>query len=281
MNIVNNLEKRSKLFWAITGIVLLFGVGAVDFLTGYEISFSLFYLFPIILVAWFAGRPLGVATSIASAVIWLVVDITSGHIYSRPLIHYWNGTIRFGFFIVVTLLMSALKNALEHQKELSHIDNLTGAINSRFFSELVQKEIDRFQRHSRPFTVVYIDFDNFKAVNDDFGHSIGDKVLCTAVKYAKLLLRKIDVIARLGGDEFALLLPETDQAGAKVAISKIQIGLLDEMHKNNWPVTFSIGVLTCVNMPQTTDELIKRADELMYLVKKNGKNSINYSVYTG
>jgi diguanylate cyclase (GGDEF)-like protein len=84
----------------------------------------------------------------------------------------------------------------------------------------------------------------------------------------------------LGGDEFALLLPETDQSAAKVVIPKIQAGLLDEMRKNGWPITFSIGVLTCNHTPRTSDELIKQADALMYSVKNNGKNSISYSVYS-
>jgi PleD family two-component response regulator len=76
-------------------------------------------------------------------------------------------------------------------------------------------------------------------------------------------------------------LPETDQTGARVTFSKIQIGLLDEMRRNNWPVTFSIGVVTCISTPQTSDELVKQADDLMYSVKNNGKNGIIYSVYTG
>ncbi|MFA4915140.1 MAG: GGDEF domain-containing protein [Syntrophales bacterium] len=107
-------------------------------------------------------------------------------------------------------------------------------------------EIERSQRHKHPFTVTYFDLDNFKTVNDRFGHSMGDNVLCTVVRYAKTHLRKMDIVARLGGDEFAFLLPETDQVQARVAISKIQISLLDEMYRNDWPVTFSIGVLTCI-----------------------------------
>jgi diguanylate cyclase (GGDEF)-like protein len=140
-------------------------------------------------------------------------------------------------------------------------------------------EIDRFQRNKQPFTVSYIDLDNFKAVNDNFGHNVGDDVLSAVVRQIKNLLRKTDFIARLGGDEFVLILPDTDQAGAQLLISKIQISLLEEMQKNKWPVTFSIGVLTCINIPQTVNELIKQADDLMYSVKNNGKNSINYSIY--
>ncbi len=280
MKLVQSLEKRNKSFWTITGAILIAGVGVVDFLTGYEISFSLFYLLPISLVTWFAERRLGIVASITSAIVWLVVESTSRHPYSHTVIYFWNSAIRFGFFIIGTLLLSALKSALEHEKDLARIDNLTGAVNARFFAELVQMEIERSRRYNHPLSVAYLDLDNFKTVNDHFGHSTGDKVLYTVVKYAKNQLRKVDIVARLGGDEFAILLPETDQAEAQVAISKIQIELLDEMRRNNWPVTFSIGVLTCIEMPQTTDELIKKADNLMYSVKNGGKNSITYSSYT-
>ncbi len=281
MKIVVFLEKRSVFFWAITGIVLITVTGVVDFLTGYEIAFSLFYLFPVFLVTWFGGRSLGAVISVASALVWLLADFASGHPYSHPAIYYWNSAIRFGFFIIVTLLLSALKKAHEHEWELARTDNLTGAVNGRSFSELLQNEIDRSRRYRHPFTVVYIDLDDFKTVNDHFGHSEGDKVLYTIVKHAKSQLRKTDHVARLGGDEFAFLLPETDQAGAQISIPKIQTSLLDEMQRNNWPVTFSIGVLTCVCKPQTSDELVKRADGLMYSVKSNGKNGINYSIYGG
>ena len=75
--------------------------------------------------------------------------------------------------------------------------------------------------------------------------------------------------------------PETDQDAAQIAVSKIQCALLDEMRRNDWPVTFSIGALTCLDAQITTDEMIKRADALMYAVKDNGKNGIRYAVYAG
>ncbi len=281
MNFVTFLENRSKPFWMISGIILIAGVGLADFLTGYEIAFSLFYLVPVFLATWFAGIYLGIITSIASAMVWLVADLASGHPYSHPAIYYWNSIIRFGFFIIVTLLLSALKKANEHERELARVDSLTGAVNARFFYELVQLEIERSQRYRHPFTLAYLDLDNFKAVNDRFGHSVGDKVLYTIVKHARDHLRKTDIVGRLGGDEFAILLPETDQAGAQASISKIQTSLLDEMSRNDWQVTFSIGVLTCLSKLQTSDELVKQADELMYSVKNNGKNGIRYSQFTG
>jgi diguanylate cyclase (GGDEF)-like protein len=109
----------------------------------------------------------------------------------------------------------------------------------------------------------------------------GDQALQVVASSVQKHVRKNDILARLGGDEFALLLPHTNQDSARSALQKIQNELLKEMQRNNWPITFSIGVLTCRFAPSSTDELIKIVDELMYLVKREGKNSIIYSTYDG
>jgi diguanylate cyclase (GGDEF)-like protein len=93
-------------------------------------------------------------------------------------------------------------------------------------------------------------------------------------------LRKTDVVARLGGDEFALLIPETKQESAQFVISKLQHHILAGMQQNDWPVTLSIGVLTCIDSPHATEEAIIRVDDLMYSVKRGGKNVIKYATYT-
>ena len=281
MDFLSSLQKQSKPFWIIIGFLLIGGVGILDFLTGYELAFSLFYLIPVSLVAWLTSRRLGILASLASAFVWLIADVAAGHSYSHPFIYAWNTFIRFSFFILTVFLLSTLKRVLERERELARTDYLTGAINSHLFYDFVQMEIDRIQRYKHPFTLAYIDLDNFKTVNDQFGHSIGDQVLCALVNSARKYLRKTDVVARLGGDEFALLLPETNQESARVTFSKIQNGLLEEMRQSHWPITFSIGVLTCSTAPQTTDELVYMTDELMYSVKLNGKNAIKYSTFAG
>ena len=279
MNFTTWPEKRNILFWVVTGIACISATGVIDYLTGYEIAFSAFYLFPISLLTWFAGKRLGIAASIASALVGLLADLETGHSSAHPAIYIWNSLIRLSFFIIVTFLLSALRKAHEREMELARIDSLTGAVNARFFSEMVRMEIERSLRNKQPFTIACIDLDNFKSLNDSFGLSMGDKALCTIVKQAKSQLRKADVVARVGGDEFAFLLPETNQAAAQAALQRVHTSLLDEVGKNGWPLTFSMGVLTCIKTTQTSDELIKRANELMYWAKKNGTNSIHYSVY--
>jgi diguanylate cyclase (GGDEF)-like protein len=280
VNIIQRFEKHRKLFWSTVGFALIVLLGAIDYLTGYEMAFSLFYLIPITLVAWFAGSSLGIVISVAGAISWLIADVTAGHIYTSLFIPTWNTITRLGFFLIITFLLSILKKALEHEKELARIDDLTGAANRRAFYEIARMEINRSARYKHPFTVAYVDLDSFKAINDTYGHNVGDILLRTVVGKMRMHLRSVDMVARLGGDEFAVLLPETGPEAAQIAVEKLQRELLTEMQNHHWPVTFSIGVLTCSNPLSTVDVILKLADSLMYTVKNSGKNGIIYSVYS-
>lgn len=112
---------------------------------------------------------------------WLAADAGAGHSYPHVLVMCWNALTRFGVFLLVSLLISELRGALDHLRELSRTDSLTGAVNFRHFQELVRTEIDRSERYKRTFTLAYIDADNFKAVNDIYGHSVGDRLLRSVV----------------------------------------------------------------------------------------------------
>jgi len=273
--IILNLEQIGKPLWSILGVLLLCIVAALDYVTGAELSFSIFYLIPIILLTWATNGNIGISIAFISAGIWLLIDVISTPQNSNSFVYFWNAIIRLGFFLVPVLL---LKN-LEREKEHARTDFLTGAMNSRFFHETAQRELDRSVRYQHPFTVAFIDIDNFKSINDTFGHTFGDKVLRTISQNIQRNLRKTDTIARVGGDEFTILLPEVDTDAARIAISKMQHKLMDEMLENKWPVTFSIGVITLQSPHLTVDEILGRADKIMYSVKNYGKDNIKYATY--
>jgi diguanylate cyclase (GGDEF)-like protein len=277
MNLLASLEKQSKTFLVFVGFMFIGIIGLIDYLTGNDFGFSVFYVLPILLVTWFTNQRLGFIVSFASAIAWLIADIAASQPYSFSLVSFWNSFIRLAFFIIIALLLSELKKSLE----LARIDHLTTAINSRYYYELVQMELNRSQRNQHPFTIAYIDLDNFKAVNDQLGHAVGDQVLIALVSSVSKVIRKSDFIARLGGDEFAVLFPETDQEDARIIFSKIQKSFVEAVQQNKWSITFSVGILTCRVAPQTSDELIGMADELMYLAKSDGKNTVKYSTYAG
>jgi len=278
LNFSENIEKRNKSFIIAIGFILIGVLGIIDTLTGKELDFSLFYVIPILIVTWHTGLGLGIVFSLISALVWLLSDVLSGNVTLLS-IYAWNTLTRLGFFLTIAFLLSRLLTVLEHEREIAHKDYLTGALNSLFFYNVLQMEINRSLRYKNLFTIAYIDLDNIKTVNDEFGHATGDEVLCFVVNQIKNSLRKVDVVARLGGDEFALLMPETNQKSAQVVLSKLQHNILAGMQKNNWPVTLSIGVLTYIDTPPTANEAIKKVDDLMYSVKKSSKNNIKYATY--
>jgi diguanylate cyclase (GGDEF)-like protein len=278
LNLLENIEKQNKSFIIAIGYIIIGVLGIIDTLTGKELDFSLFYVIPILIVTWHTGLGPGIVFSLISALVWLLSDVLSGHVTLLS-IYAWNTLIRLGFFLTIAFLLSRLLTVLEHEREIAHKDYLTGALNSLFFYNVLQMEINRSLRYKNLFTIAYIDLDNIKTVNDEFGHATGDEVLCFVVNQIKNSLRKVDVVARLGGDEFALLMPETNQKSAQVVLSKLQHNILAGMQKNNWPVTLSIGVLTYIDTPPTANEAIKKVDDLMYSVKKSSKNNIKYATY--
>src|SRR4030043_139269 len=256
--------------------VIVGSVGILNHLTGPDLSIWILYLIPIFLVTWFSERWIGILISSVSASTWLIAAFTSGATYMDQAIPYCNYTARLCSFVILSALLSALKKAMEKEKEASRIDFLTRVGNSRYFIELANMEINRAHRYEHPLTVVYIDLDNFKAINDRFGHSRGDNLLRLVADTIKNNIRLTDTVVRMGGDEFAILLPETGPELAEAITRKIQKINLELMQKNGWPVTFSIGVVTFISPPSTVDEILKRSDNLMYSAKNNGKNTIKY-----
>ena len=167
-----------------------------------------------------------------------------------------------------------LQAALESEKNLSRVDFLTGIPNRRMFYQALTLEGKRSRRYGRAITLVYIDVDNFKYLNDHFGHATGDELLKVIGETLESSVRSTDMAARLGGDEFAILLPETDESNAGVIVAKLRQNLNNAIGPKGWPVTFSFGVVTFPIALDSTEEMIKRADEFMYEAKRGGKSAV-------
>jgi diguanylate cyclase (GGDEF)-like protein len=199
--------------------------------------------------------------------------------YKMPFVYYWNFLSRLITFSFFAYVLAFLKTRNEEIAWLANNDALTGLLNRRRFYEVTGVELERIGRYSRPFTLVYIDLDFFKEINDTLGHHVGDDLLRTVGSILKANLRTVDVAARLGGDEFAVLLPEADRESAEYYLTRIRRLLLDEMERHQWPVTFSIGAVTYYGVPTSIDEVLEKADGLMYSVKREGRNKIKQDVH--
>lgn len=255
-------------------ILSLSFIGVIDYLTGAELSFSIFYLLPILSITWFLNKTWGIVLSVFGATIWIASDIYSHAVYSNFFIPYWNGFVRFSFFMIFTFLVSWTKTGWDMEKKLARTDPLTGVRNFRSFYEMAELELERAVRHNSIFSIAYMDLDNFKTVNDTRGHSVGDRLLRLVAEIMTDNLRKIDIAARLGGDEFVVLLPDADEDSAVVVLDRIRKKLLEAMESNGWPITFSIGIATFHRAPGSVNQMIKEADAVMYDVKSSGKNRI-------
>lgn len=274
-------EKKNSIFWVGTGVALIGVLGMFDYLTGNEIVFSLFYLLPILLVTLAVSQQMGVFISFLSALMLLAAEIAAGISYSHPAIYFWNTLIRTSFFSFFAYLVAALHQAQKEEQLAARTDFISGAVNARYFNELLQMEMERIRRYPHPFTVVFIDIDDFKRVNDLFGHKVGDTVLRFVAEELRSQLRKSDVVARVGGDEFALLLPSVRQPDAEAVLSKVHASLMEAVRRINVPVTFSMGVVTCITPPHAAEQVINLADELMYTVKNSTKNDIRFITLGG
>ena len=277
--VIEYIDRQPKQIAIVLGLLLVLSITYIRYATGPELAFSVFYLLPICMVTWFAGRKAGILISLLSSASWLMADTSMENAFSSYLIPYINQTLRLFVFIFITYIISALRKELESERALSRTDVLTGISNRRAFFELAEIEVSRAYRYSRPFTVIYLDLDNFKMVNDSYGHETGDKVLVLVSDIIKNNIRNIDIFSRLGGDEFVLFLPEIEKNSAKAIAQKLQSILLMEMNNNQWPVTFSIGVACFINNNYSLDEIINKADDLMYKVKSTGKKTIKLEVF--
>jgi diguanylate cyclase (GGDEF)-like protein len=261
-------------------LALSFVIGLVDYLTGPDFTFSPFYLIPPSLAAWKMSRQLALFAAFINSLTWLWVDFSSGRFQPTLPVYAWNFTSRLMSLLVVGLLISWLRKSMDHEKRLATTDPLTNVLNSRAFNEALDLEIKRSLRYEHALTLVYLDVDNFKSVNDRFGHKIGDHVLATIGNLLRNSIRQNDVLGRLGGDEFAVLLVETDPIEAHTVVAKFQEMLTLTIQENNWPISLSFGVLTCTNTFCSAEKMISVADELMYTVKKGTKNNANFAIYS-
>jgi diguanylate cyclase (GGDEF)-like protein len=189
-----------------------------------------------------------------------------------------------GMLRAVRLLLEpaavALDNALllKRAEALSVTDDLTHLYNSRYLNLVLRRETKRASRSGRPLSLLFIDLDGFKAVNDTHGHLFGSRALVEAAAVIRSSARETDVVARFGGDEFALVLPDTGGEGAyavgerireRIAAHKFLADDGLDMH-----LTASVGVATLPDVAASAEELVQAADKAMYQVKETGKNGI-------
>ncbi|MCL2925173.1 MAG: diguanylate cyclase [Trichodesmium sp. MAG_R04] len=168
-----------------------------------------------------------------------------------------------------------LKNALAEVQKIANTDPLTKALNRRRLFNLGYQEFNRVTIYGTALSILLMDLDNFKKINDNYGHQAGDQALCTVVKSIKNTIRNVDFLGRYGGEEFMAILPETNGKKALILaeeIRKMVSSNIIKTDKGSILLTISIGVSTYSAKDQSLDDMISRADKAVYQAKQQGRN---------
>lgn len=261
-------------FACVLALILAAMVAAADYVSGDHVPLMACYLPSVTIITWSCSASAGTAFAIICATVWLIDDFLGLPGAELAAEELWHAGSHMIFFQIIVMTLARLKTVYDQEHQNARTDGLTELLNAKAFHERVEEEIARSQRHRATVSVAFVDCDNFKAVNDTYGHAEGDRLLRTIAHEMRESVRKFDVLARMGGDEFAILLPDTDADDANLVIRRMQEQLSAAMARNDWPVTFSIGVAVHEAPPSCAEELIRGADKLMYAVKHEHKDGI-------
>jgi diguanylate cyclase (GGDEF)-like protein len=264
----------------VVGLALVLGIWLVDRSVSEDYRLYALYLLPIGLVAWRCGRLWAVLLSLLAVGLWTFGDPEVGQMWDRSQgTTLWNVAMRLGTFLAASLVAAKLRADFDRERDLARTDQVTGAPNRHRFVEAAEAELERARRYGRSFAVAYVDVDDFKRLNDQQGHDAGDAALRRTAEVIAAHLRVPDVFARIGGDEFAILLPETGAEAVREVADRLRQKLLEAAGQAGWPITFSIGVAGFAAPPGSAEDMLRRADELMYEAKRSGKNRIACRVF--
>lgn len=264
-----------ELMRAVAALLLCGGLLASDLVT--SVHWNEAQLYPLALIPLYRVQ--------SRLLIWAVAGVAVGF----TILGYWaappddpfGGGIVNRLFAILLVGMTALAmiKVAQYEVELvgqSVVDPLTGLLNRRRFGELTAQEEARARRHGQPLSVLMLDIDHFKRINDSHGHGVGDLAIKALAGACAARIRPHDVLARFGGEEFVLCLPQTDTEGALVVAERIRKGVEQIGVTAGGRViqfTVSIGIAT-YRVGQGFDELLQCADEALYRAKQNGRNRV-------
>jgi diguanylate cyclase (GGDEF)-like protein len=279
--LVRPLSSRSRALLLVLTFALVLVVGVIDFFTGPQLSFSIFYVVPIGVAAWIGGRKGAAWAAVLSTVALVAADLLGAAQHRALSVVFGTDIFRVVVFVLIAALLSELRVLLEAERDLALLDPLTGVANVRRFAELAEAEIYRARRYGRPLSVAFIDVDDFKRINTEIGHTGGDAVLRAIATQIRSTTRASDTVARLGGDEFVVLFPETGAAAAERLLVRLAERLGSVGVWSGRPVSLSIGLATFATAPSGVDQIIEWSDRLMYEAKEAGKDRLVHHVVGG
>jgi diguanylate cyclase (GGDEF)-like protein len=272
------LEPRTRVLLAGSAVVVA-AVAYLDYFTGTELRIFPLYFLPILAVSLRMGYGPGLGTAAVCAAAWELSNHLAGMRGSRPGIGVANLLVMGIAFGAIAWLGGRQRVWLRREQAISRTDGLTGLLNGRGFYEAAATELARSNRYRHPLTLAYVDLDDFKGINDRFGHARGDAVLVAVARALRRACRSTDIIGRLGGDEFVILFPETGRDAAEAALVKVRSRVQEHGSQHGARVTASIGSASFATPPSDVEVLVHEADTAMYAVKASGKGALRCVAY--
>jgi diguanylate cyclase (GGDEF)-like protein len=268
------------------GIPMVLGIGWIDYLSGPDIGLSILYLVPIAIVAWFGTAEQAAVCALLAGFCWLGADYAWRRELTRTVL--WNNFTLVliqvaGAYLVnrfrrdrddLRILNLELEHALKREAQIARTDVLTGLPNSRAFLEVLEREVARAKREKGGLCMLFLDVDNFKAVNDYYGHAVGDEVLKKIGNLIVDVVRASDVVARMGGDEFGVLLWHIRKEEATNIADRVRTRVAE--FATQYPkarLGVSVGIAWFDEPPEDLDDILRAADREMYEEKAARKAS--------
>ena len=262
----------------VVALPLIAATGWLDYVTGPRIGLSLLYLIPVVAVAWLSGTVAAVCCGTFAAMSWLAADWLWQPPELRP-ISIWNGFTRLVIYVGAAYLVhrvrldraqmrtlnGELQDAVSRESLLARTDPLTGLPNSRSFLEQLGRELARARREKQAVCVLFLDLDDFKSINDHYGHAAGNNVLTAIGRLIVESVRAGDIVARMGGDEFVVLLWHTPREEAAHVVERITSRVAS--FAADYPKTrlgVSIGTAWFAEPPADPEDVLRIADREMY-----------------
>ena len=231
------------------------------------------YLVSVACVSWLFGRCAGMCASLTALAVWVTVNhkllADSGYALLSL-----NLAVKSALLFSTCHLVLFAKSRMGKKSDELYTDVLTNMYTMKAFREIAEREIHRCSRYSHPFSIAYLDADNFNVLNTTIGHAAGDNLLVCMADTLRSNIRKSDILACMGGDNFVLLLPETGFEHAREALIKIKSKLDDTIAERGYSITFSIGMMTYATPPASIDHVFAACEAVMFRVKASGKNAI-------
>jgi diguanylate cyclase (GGDEF)-like protein len=276
--LVDTFERVPRTIALIAGFVAATLLAWVYHFSNSSMPFVIFMLLPILLVSLSAGNTAGYALSIFSTLALLVVDLMKRQPGTQVIFPLLDGAVFLGIFLSFTYLLTEYKAVLQRERNCSNEDALTGIANLRGFFQLAEREIMRARRKISPLSVAYLGLDNLESTREEAGKEGIDTLLKSLAQKLVLNTRATDITARIGEEDFILLMTDTGIEGGIKGVRRLKDILIQAVEEIQYPVSFSIGLVTYNILPETVEEMIRDADDMKDQARKQSNEKFKHKL---